>query len=467
MATRMMDEGQRRGGLRAGALGAPALLFLVMAFQAPLTSAAGNVPLLVGLGNGVGAPAAFVLCGIVLTFFAVPFAAMSRRITNAGAFYSYVSAGIGKPAGAAAGWVALFTYNVLLLVPVAYTGIFGASIFKAEIGIDLPWQVYSLGILVVVWLIGMRGIELNTVLLSIFLVLEVAILISTVVAILFKDGLTGAAFAPNNVFSGNFGLGFMFAILSFIGFEATAVFGEETRDPKKTVARATFAAVWAIVGIYGLSTWASVSIHPADKVSEYALEHADTYMGDAVIHGLGGWSSHAFNWLLLVSLLACCMAVHNMASRYLYAFGRDGMLPASLSRTHPKFATPYVASSVQALLMIIIVVICSLSGADPYTTLAALAGGFATVGVLVLMLTTLVAAVFFLRSTEEALWVRIVAPVLAFAGLGTVLVIILRNFDTLAGASTFSSLLPWAFPAIGVLGYIHGRVVGREVNLAT
>lgn len=101
--------------LKVGAIGVPALVFMVLAFQAPLTSAAGNVPLAIGLGNGVGAPAAFVIAGVILTFFAVPFAAMSRRITNAGAFYSYVSAGINRPAGVAAGWVALFTYNILLL----------------------------------------------------------------------------------------------------------------------------------------------------------------------------------------------------------------------------------------------------------------------------------------------------------------------------------------------------------------
>jgi amino acid transporter len=95
--------------LRAGAIGAPALIFLVMAFQAPLTSAAGNVPLLVGLGNGMGAPTAFILCGVLLSLFGVAFAAMSRRVTNAGAYYAYVAAGINRPSGVAAGWVAVIS----------------------------------------------------------------------------------------------------------------------------------------------------------------------------------------------------------------------------------------------------------------------------------------------------------------------------------------------------------------------
>ena len=35
----------------------------------------------------------------------------------------------------------------------------------------------------------------------------------------------------------------VFAICSFIGFEATAIYAEECKEPKKVVAKATFTAV--------------------------------------------------------------------------------------------------------------------------------------------------------------------------------------------------------------------------------
>jgi len=41
--------------------------------------------------------------GGVLALFAVGYAAMSQRITNAGAFFAYVAAGFGRRAGVAAG----------------------------------------------------------------------------------------------------------------------------------------------------------------------------------------------------------------------------------------------------------------------------------------------------------------------------------------------------------------------------
>jgi amino acid transporter len=449
---------QKTGALRAGAIGAPALVFLVMAFQAPLTSAAGNVPFVVGLGNGVGAPGMFVVCGIVLSLFAVAFAAMSRRITNAGAFYAYVAAGINRPAGTAAGWIALFTYNVLLLVPVAYAGYFGNYVFQAELGIGVPWQVFSFGVLVLIWMVGMRGIEVNTILLGIFLILEVSILVLTVVAVLFKHGFAAASFAPSEVFSGNFGIAFMFALLSFIGFEATAVFGEETKNPKRTVARATYAAVWTIVILYALSTWAAVSIHPAGDVAAIAADNPGDFVSTAAVFGLGAWAGHAFNWLLIVSIIACCMAVHNMASRYLFAFGRDGLLPGTLGKTHPRFETPYVASTVQFVLMLLAVGACAVAGADPYAALGGLSGGFATLGVVLLMAVMSIAAIRFLRSTDESVWVRLIAPGLAFLGLAAGVVIIVFNFDALAGQSTVSNLLPWMFLVIAALGYAHGVI---------
>ncbi|WP_373460287.1 hypothetical protein [Arthrobacter globiformis] len=176
-----------------------------MGFQATLTSAAGNAPLAVGLGNGVGAPAMFLIAGVILTLFAVPFAAMSRRITNAGAFYSYVTAGISRPAGVAAGWVAQCTYNVVLLVPLAYAGYFGSYIFEAEFGVTVPWPVFTFAVLLFVWLVGLRGIELNTLVLGIFLLLEVAILLATIIGIAMGPGLTVEAVKPENVFDGNFG----------------------------------------------------------------------------------------------------------------------------------------------------------------------------------------------------------------------------------------------------------------------
>ena len=47
-----------------------------------------NTPIMVGFGQGVGAPAAFEFAAVVLVVFAVGYVAMARKKTTAGGFYS-------------------------------------------------------------------------------------------------------------------------------------------------------------------------------------------------------------------------------------------------------------------------------------------------------------------------------------------------------------------------------------------
>src|SRR6195952_4749405 len=96
--------------LKVGAVGLAGVLFMAVANAAPITAMTGNVPIAVGYGNGLGAPAGFLVATVVLTLFTVGFVAMARHITTAGAFYGFISHGLGQVWGMAAG----------VLAPVAY-----------------------------------------------------------------------------------------------------------------------------------------------------------------------------------------------------------------------------------------------------------------------------------------------------------------------------------------------------------
>src|SRR5690606_5578422 len=101
------------------------------------------------------------------------------------------------------------------------------------------------------------------------------------------------------------------------------------------------------------------------------------------------------NWLLLTSLIAVLMAIHNMATRYLFAFGREGVLPRRLGETHPRRRTPYVAACVQAGFVAVVVAIYALAGAEPYLDLGNQTAGVGALGVIGLMAVTSVAVVAF------------------------------------------------------------------------
>ena len=89
--------------LKPNSVGLIAVVFMAIATAAPITAMTGNVPVAVGFGNGTGAPAGYLVATVVLTLFSVGYIAMSRYITAAGAFYGYISHGLGQVVGMASG----------------------------------------------------------------------------------------------------------------------------------------------------------------------------------------------------------------------------------------------------------------------------------------------------------------------------------------------------------------------------
>ena len=92
------DVSQRQdvAKLRKHAVGLGGVLFLTVTGSAPISAMLFNVPIMVGYGQGVGAPAAFIFATIVLVVFSVGYVAMARKKTTAGGFYSYISHGLGR-----------------------------------------------------------------------------------------------------------------------------------------------------------------------------------------------------------------------------------------------------------------------------------------------------------------------------------------------------------------------------------
>src|SRR5215472_16748898 len=92
------DVSQRQdvAKLRKGAVGLGGVLFLTLTGSAPITAMLLNTPIVVGSGEGIGTPAAFIVATVVLTVFSVGYVAMSRKKTTAGGFYAYISHGLGR-----------------------------------------------------------------------------------------------------------------------------------------------------------------------------------------------------------------------------------------------------------------------------------------------------------------------------------------------------------------------------------
>src|SRR5579859_5717762 len=98
--------------LRKGAIGLGGVLFLTVTGSAPISAMLFNVPIMVGYGQGVGAPAAFIFASVVLVIFSVGYVAMAKKKTTAGGFYSYISHGLGRELGIGTGYGSVVAYSV-------------------------------------------------------------------------------------------------------------------------------------------------------------------------------------------------------------------------------------------------------------------------------------------------------------------------------------------------------------------
>ena len=68
----------------------------------------------------------------------------------------------------------------------------------------------------------------------------------------------------------------VFVVSAFIGFEATAIFGEEARDKSRTIPLATYAAVALIALFYAFATWTIALYYGPDRIHEQAEQHTAT-----------------------------------------------------------------------------------------------------------------------------------------------------------------------------------------------
>lgn len=439
-----------------GSLGVGSIVFMVVAAAAPLTVIAGTVPLGIAIGNGAAFPATFALCAVVLALFAVGFCAMSRHVPNAGAFYSYIERGLGRTPGMGAAFLALATYTAVQLAVYGYIGAILDGLVQNYGGPALPWWLYSVAALAVTGVLGYRRIELSSRVLGVLLIAEVAIVL-VFDAVVVTTGTTPSAalLVPGQIGSGSVGVAIMFAIASFIGFEATAVFRDEARDPDRTIPRATYLALAIIGAFYTLSSWAVVSAWGDTEAVAQAGADPGNMLLTTITNTLGPVGGDVAQVLLVTSLFAAILSFHNVLARYFFALGGSGALPAACGRSHATHGSPHVASLTQSGSALLFVAVFAIAGMDPVTQVFAWMAGTATLGVLALMALTCLAVIVFFRRTQvdPRPWPTLVAPVLGLIGLLGCLWLTVSNFSTLIGGSTGLAV---AIGAVLVVFFVAG-----------
>lgn len=456
------EEASGGGGLR-GSLGVPGIVFLVVAAAAPLTVVAGALPVALAIGNGPGVPTAYLLVALALLLFSVGYAAMSRHVVDAGAFYAYVTRGLGRTTGLGTAGLALVTYTSVQLAVYGLAGAVLGGIVAGYGGPDLPWWLWCGVLMAIIGFLGYRNIDVGKRVLAVVLVLEIGIVVALIAGVLVRggpEGLSFVSFTPGAFAVGAPGIAVMFAVASFIGFEATAIYGEEARRPKSTVPLATYTAVVIIGVFYAVSSWAVVTAYGPGAVQEAASADIDGLVITAMATYLGAPAAPIAEILLLGSMFAALIAFHNAIARYLYSLARQGVAPNRLSRAHPRHGSPYMGSLAQTASAAVIVTLFALAGADPVLQLFTWMSGTAVVGVLGLMLLTSLAVLAFFQRTgaDRRIWHTRIAPVLGTLALLALLALVLSNFTILIDGS---AQLAGVLLALMAAAFVAGLAVAR------
>jgi amino acid transporter len=449
-------------------LGVPAVLFFVLAGVAPLTVAAGVIPSAYATTGLTAIPAAFVVVAVILAVFATGYVAMTRHITNSGAFYAFIARGIGRPAGVAAALVALVAYSLL---QVGLYGAFGpnaAAEASAHLGVHAAWWAWALGAWAVITVLGLLRVDITGKVLGVLGSAEIVVILGETVAGLARPAggqLSFATLSPGALASagpGTFGVLAVVAVLGFVGFEQAPVLAEEARHPRRTIPVATYVALGAIAVVYATAAWAMAAHAGAGRVVALAAA-----AGPGLLFGLGGGAlSQAAQVLFLTSLFAAALAFHNCVWRYMFALGREGVLPAALGRTGAN-SIPKAASLTQSLTGLVVIVIYAAGGWPPMTDLFFWLGTTGGFGIVILLAMTAVAVIaFFARDARgESAWARLVAPALAGVALGGVVVLAVEHYGVLLGVGA-GSVAAWVLPGCYVVaagsGVCWGVVLGAR-----
>ena len=381
-------------------IGAPGIGLAIASSVAPLTVVAGVVTTAIAVTGLTAVSAAMLAVAFALILFAVGYVAMARHITNTGAFYAYISKGLGRPLGVGASWIALLAYNSFQVASYGGFGFILAPLFESWFGLDLPWWPYAVVAWAIVAYLGQRDVSVSEKVLAVLVISETILVVAYAVVIFSTEGFQfdGAAWDFGQVFGAGGGALLAVAATGFAGVEQGAVYIEESKDPKRSVARATFATIVLIALLYSVASWVQISAAGDQVVDRARAEGPNLFFIEA--GSAGNWTVDVGNLLFATSLLAAMIAFHNIIARYTYALGREGVLPTLFGRTVG--GAPRNASFAQSALALVVILIYLIGGFDPLVQLFFWGGTTGGVGVLLLITLTSIAVIgFFLRGAPR------------------------------------------------------------------
>ncbi len=455
--------------LKKGTLSTWDALAMAIAVLSPAMAMAYNTSFS-ATASGGSTPLSFLIAGLSSLALAYVVIQFTRRMASAGYAYTYTSKALGPLVGFLVGW--LYTFGFALFVPMTMAGFsyYLGVLLNTLFGWTINWFIIFILGMIGIFLLSYFDIKLSTRTQLIFGGLSVLVLVILAAAIITQGGAHGntlSTFTPTHVLRSN-GIfyGIVFAVVSFIGFETSAVLGEETSNPRRAIPISILGAVLFGVVFYVLMTYA-ISIG-------YGVNNGATWGADPTpLHTLA--SKFAPYLVVLVDLAGIisayivCLACHNATVRVMFAMGRDGALPRALGRTHPVHKTPVNAILVNLFLATFLAIIVGFptvaswglpGGATGPTLVYGLYGGTGGIAISVVYVALCISGIVYFRRVmgrEYNVLKHLIVPIIAIVAYA------LGIWGSIIGspAPPFTIMAPltalWILIGIGLVFYLRSR----------
>jgi len=387
-----------------------------------------------------GMPTLVYLVGMIaMIFTAFSYATLSQEFPVSGSVYGYTSRGINKPVGFITGWTMLLDY---LLVPTLLYVVAAQAMSGLVPGI--PALVWGLLFVAINTFVNVRGIELTALIDRIALVLQILVLVIFLAMGIYwlatdpaSQGFTLKPLVNENFSVGGLMSAVSLGVLSFLGFDGIATLSEEAKDSQKGPSRAMVFSLLIVGFLFMFQTYIAGCLCPDGSIfaddPDNGFYLVASIAGGKFLYALTAIAT-AIAWGIFNSL-----AAQTAISRILFAMGRDRMMPAALSKVHPKFKTPYISAIVVGVMSIILVAIFNSLGVDAISRLV----NFGALTSFCVLHFTVVYHFYFKKKSGNVLR-HLILPVLGFI----IVIFVWLGLDTL------SKIMGISWIVIGIVYYL-------------
>jgi amino acid transporter len=334
--------------LRSGAIGLPGATMQAVATIAPAIAGLFFTQFVVSL-TGVTAPLAYVLGVCIVLMLGSTLVQLSKHMSSAGGYYTFVSRAINPRVGFMTAWMYVF-YNPVCAGPIyAYFGYLLEQELKTHYNINAPylWWLTFIVFAPFVAFLAWRGLAVSVRVLVGLGLLEMAIVFALALSGFISPGPGGdnlSSWVPSHSLSGEgFALAVVFSLQALTGWEAAAPLAEETSNPRRNIPRATMISIIALGIFLVVVYWGQIigwgtSILTGKGAN--ALVNSPDLPGLAIAHRLWGAAWVIVLLAMFSSTLAVCQACNNVSTRIWFKMGETGTLPGWFAKVHPVHRTP-------------------------------------------------------------------------------------------------------------------------------